>query len=180
MDIVKLLLRKTAARSRPKVFKGNLEATMRDANGSLDSIIQWGRAAQLDPRQKRAFESIISTFLLTFHDFQQDDYNDSTLTRGSCDHARRTKLYPRCPMMLRERRRAQRTGQPFSRSFEKGESQGGRSPMMVHLSCGTRVRGYFASQILSLTLRHEVSDIIPQDFEVVLKPFSFQANNFIS
>ena len=26
-----------------------------------------------------------------------------------------------------------------------------------------------------MTLRHEVSDIIPQDFEVVLKPFSFQA-----
>ena len=25
-----------------------------------------------------------------------------------------------------------------------------------------------------MTLRHEVSDIIPQDFEVVLKPFSFQ------
>ena len=47
--------------------------------------------------------------------------------------------------------------------------------MMVHLSCGTRVRGYFASQILSLTLRHEVSDIIPQDFEVVLTPFSFKA-----
>ena len=47
--------------------------------------------------------------------------------------------------------------------------------MMVQLSWVTKVRGYFASQILSLTLRHEVSDIIPQDFEVVLTPFSFQA-----
>jgi hypothetical protein len=43
------------------------------------------------PRRKREFESIISSFLLTFHDFQQDDYNDSALTQGSCDHALRTK-----------------------------------------------------------------------------------------
>ena len=91
LDIVKLLLRKTAARSRPKVFKSNVEETVCEANGSMDSILQWGLAAQLDPKQKRAFESIISSFLLTFHDFQQDDYNDSTLTQGSCDHALRTK-----------------------------------------------------------------------------------------
>jgi AAA domain len=91
LDIVKLLLRKTTARSRPTVFKSNLEATVCEANGSMESILQWGRTAQLDPRQKRAFESIISSFLLTFHDFQQDDYNDSTLTQGSCDHALRTK-----------------------------------------------------------------------------------------
>ena len=64
---------------------------MCEANGSMDSILQWGLAAQLDPRQKRAFESIISSFLLTFHDFQQDDYNDSSLAPESCRHARRTK-----------------------------------------------------------------------------------------
>ena len=45
---------------------------------------------ELDPRQKRVFESIIK-LLLSFHDFKQDDYNDSTLTPESCDHARRIK-----------------------------------------------------------------------------------------
>ena len=64
---------------------------MCEANGSMDSILQWGLAAQLDPRQKRAFESIISSFLLTFHDFQQDDYNDSTLAPELGHHARCTK-----------------------------------------------------------------------------------------
>jgi len=51
----------------------------------------------------------------------------------------------------------------------------GEEPLIVQLLCGTKVRAYFASQVTSITVRHEVSDIAPHEFQVVPKLFSFRA-----
>jgi hypothetical protein len=45
----------------------------------------------------------------------------------------------------------------------------------VKLACGTIIRGYFACQVLSLLLLHEVNDITPREFEVVPRSFKFKA-----
>jgi hypothetical protein len=87
-DIVKVLLRRTQSKARPKVFKGNKEAKVCDANGTAESIREWAEAAKLDARQKRAFEAITASFLLTFHEFEQDDYNDATLDADTIKRAR--------------------------------------------------------------------------------------------
>jgi len=67
-DIVRLLLSREKPRKRCRIFKNNKDVEVCDATGSIGSIAQWARAAKLDRFQKRAFESIISSFLLTFHD----------------------------------------------------------------------------------------------------------------
>jgi hypothetical protein len=36
----------------------------------------------LDEKQRRSFEAIIASFILTFHHFEEDDYNDPTITGG--------------------------------------------------------------------------------------------------
>jgi hypothetical protein len=87
-DIVKVLLRMTESKVRPIVLKGNKEAKVCDANGSAESIREWAEAAKLDARQKRAFEeAITASFLLTFHEFEQDDYNDATLDADTIKRA---------------------------------------------------------------------------------------------
>jgi hypothetical protein len=58
--------------------------------------------------------------------------------------------------------------------FENGEHN--ESLQIVELMCGTKIRFYYASQILALTVQHEVVDILPQDFDVETKKFTFQTN----
>jgi hypothetical protein len=86
------------------------------------------------------------------------------------------KLYYGCPMMLTE-----------NKSVSSGQANGsfltlksvkvklGERPMEIQLLCGTKVRAYFASQIASNTVRHEVQDIKPQEFELVSKKLTFTA-----
>ena len=95
-DILKVLLRKSTAKVRPAVFKRNPTVKVGDANGSFESIQEWAKAAGLDPRQKRAFEAIVASFVLTFHDFQQTDYNDESLTgllRTRARHAKTALIF---------------------------------------------------------------------------------------
>jgi predicted ATPase len=50
-----------------------------EANGSVQSIIDWTKNAKLDERQKRAFEIMTSCFVLTFY---TDAFTDESLGRG--------------------------------------------------------------------------------------------------
>ena len=53
-----------------------------EANGSVYSIINWARQTNLDAEQKRAFEMIIGSFVLTFYDEAKRDNNRSARTRS--------------------------------------------------------------------------------------------------
>ncbi len=90
-DVLKLYLRKAVRQSRPEVFKRNSEVEVCEANGSIESILEWVNAAGLDAKQKRSFESIVSSFLLTFHNFNEDEYNDPTISTGLRTRARNVK-----------------------------------------------------------------------------------------
>lgn len=90
-DILKVLLRKSTAKTRPNVFRQNPTVEVFEANGSFESIQEWAKAARLDSRQKRSFEAIVAAFLLTFHDFEQSDYNDASLTGLLRTRARNAK-----------------------------------------------------------------------------------------
>jgi hypothetical protein len=52
----------------------------------------------------------------------------------------------------------------------------GERETVIELSSGTRIRTYLANQILSLTLCHEVEDIIPREFEITPAKCSFRAH----
>jgi hypothetical protein len=85
------------------------------------------------------------------------------------------KLYPGAPMML-----------VHNKDVPCGQANGsrvllltvqvrvGEHPFIIDLS-GTNIRAYYASQILSLTVRHEINDITPETFEVACKTFAFCA-----
>jgi hypothetical protein len=45
----------------------------------------------------------------------------------------------------------------------------------VQFSSGTKIHAYFASQIASLRVKHEVDDIVPDSFDVHIQAVSFQA-----
>jgi len=79
-EIIAVLLRRSQSRARESVFKYNKTAKVGDANGSVESILEWAEAACLDPIQKRAFECIIASFLLTFFDESEDDDDTATST----------------------------------------------------------------------------------------------------
>jgi len=91
-DIVNVLLRRTVARTRKEVFKDNKDVEVAEANGSVVSIVEWAKAAQLDPYQRRAFEAIIASFLLTFYDTNSDDEQDATIDRSTRSKFRRSQL----------------------------------------------------------------------------------------
>jgi hypothetical protein len=91
--------------------------------------------------------------------------NDMTLARVSPV----LKLYPGCPMML--------TG---NKDFHNGQANGsrvwlkkvkvipGEQPTTVQLLPGTKIYGFFASQISSLSVKHEVGNFVPDTFDVLV------------
>jgi hypothetical protein len=81
-DLLKLYLKKSTSKARAKVFKNDPHAKVHEANGSVESIMEWAVAAGLDAKQRRSFEAIIASFILTFHNFEEDDYNDPTISGG--------------------------------------------------------------------------------------------------
>jgi PIF1-like helicase len=86
------------------------------------------------------------------------------------------KLYYGCPMMLTENKNVPSGQANGSRlRLKRVKVKNGERPMLVQLLCGTKIRAYLASQIVSLTVRHEVEDIKPEEFEVVPKSFTFSA-----
>ena len=65
--IVQVWLSKTSIRSK-NIFKDKT-IELKDANGSIDSILDWSsKCFGNDKLQRRSFEVIISSFLLTFYD----------------------------------------------------------------------------------------------------------------
>jgi len=85
-QIVTMHLSRTSTHARAKVFKRNKDAQVLEANGSLNSIQDWAKAAQLDRKQKRAFESLIAAFFLTFLEEANDDetQDDAEVTTVDC------------------------------------------------------------------------------------------------
>ena len=65
-DVVELLLLRSNRRSQGEVFLYNSEEQVIDANGTINSILEWSKAAKLDVRQQRAFEMIICTLIYSF------------------------------------------------------------------------------------------------------------------
>ena len=51
----------------------------------------------------------------------------------------------------------------------------GEEPFELKLECGTRVRVMYASQVMSLTVKHEALDIVPQVFDVASEKLLFKA-----
>jgi hypothetical protein len=80
-DIVNILLRRTSRRSRTfqEISNRNEAVDVLEANGSVRSIIDWAKKAGLDRGQRRAFEIMTSTFILTFY---LDAPESPTTTRG--------------------------------------------------------------------------------------------------
>lgn len=75
-DLIKILMSKTSRRRRTfeEITKSKREVDVLEANGSVRSIIDWAKKARLDRRQRRAFEVIAGSFVLTFFsDASQDD-----------------------------------------------------------------------------------------------------------
>ena len=77
-DIVQVLLKSTTAKVRKNVFKDK-DIVVGDANGSIKSIREWSKACfGTDKKQARAFEVLISSFLLTFYDERAEDKTDES------------------------------------------------------------------------------------------------------
>ena len=65
----------TKRSKRNRSFPTNLNQTLvetYEANGSVNTIINCARQANLDAKQKRAFEIIIGSFVLTFYIKQKE------------------------------------------------------------------------------------------------------------
>ena len=78
-DIVKLLLERTTRRHSN--VNGTVETdTIQafEANGSVESIFDWSRQAKLDRRQRRAFEILTATFVMSFYTEAQSDESRAT------------------------------------------------------------------------------------------------------
>ncbi len=75
--------------SRKTVVEGK-EVLSIEATGTAESISRWGVEKEFDEDQQRAFESMIASFVLTFH--QDIEHNDSVLPRESATSIRQTRL----------------------------------------------------------------------------------------
>lgn len=90
--VVELLFTKTQSRARKEVFKFNPDFKAPDPNGTVGSILEWGSGAGLDIFQKRAFQSILASFLLTFFDTEaNDEEDDETVATSVRTKHRRAK-----------------------------------------------------------------------------------------
>ena len=79
--IVQILLTRTTARGLEDLFRVP-NVSVSEANGTVESILEWAFAAGLDRVQKRAFECMIAAFVLTFFDVdEEDDHLTATTDR---------------------------------------------------------------------------------------------------
>ena len=104
----------------------------------------------------------------------EDSCKTGDMTSGRVDPV--LKLFPGCPLMLTENKdvpNGQANGSRVKLKCMKVKR--GEEPMIVDLFHGTRIRAYFASQIHSLTVIHEIDDITPREFDVIPKSYTFRA-----
>ena len=77
------------------------------------------------------------------------------------------KLYTHCPLMLTRNNDVPNGQANGSRvTCQHIKLKVGEQPFSLKLDCGTTVLAVFATQFESITVKHEVDDIIPQIFEV--------------
>jgi hypothetical protein len=102
----------------------------------------------------------------------------SDMTCGRVDPV--LKLYPGCPLMLTENKDVCNGQANGSRvKLQRIIVTQGEQEIIVKLSCGTKVRAFFASQIAAISVRHEIDDVVPRDFDLNPRRYSFSAKVFI-
>jgi hypothetical protein len=74
------------------------EVVSTEATGTAESTSRWGVEKEFDKDQQRAFESMIASFALTFH--QDTEHDDSALPRESATSTRQTR--PRLERLCHE------------------------------------------------------------------------------
>lgn len=90
------------------------------------------------------------------------------------------KLFPGCPLMLTENKDVCNGQANGSRvKLQRIIVTQGEQEIIVKLSCGTKVRAFFASQIAAISVRHEIDDVVPRDFDLNPRRYSFSAKVFI-
>jgi len=105
----------------------------------------------------------------------EDACKTGNMTSGRVDPV--LKLYPGCPLMLTENKDVCNGQANGSRvKLQHVTVKCGEEPIGIKLVCGTTVRMFFASQLSAFTVRHEVDGIVPKEFEVTPKSYSFSAN----
>ena len=93
-DIVKLLLERTTTRMQTfqEITGCDDPINLLEANGSVESIIDWAKKAKLDRRQKRAFEILAGTFVMSFYLDAPLDAETTRNTRNRTFLSERQKL----------------------------------------------------------------------------------------
>jgi hypothetical protein len=90
------------------------------------------------------------------------------------------KLFPGCPLMLTENKDVCNGQANGSRvKLQRIIVKQGEQEIIVKLSCGAQVRAFFASQIAAISVRHEIDDVVPRDFDLTPRRYSFSAKVFI-
>ena len=85
------------------------------------------------------------------------------------------KLYYNCPLMLTLNEDVPKGQANGSRLFlRKVHVKAGEEPFIIWLKCGVKVRTFRASQIEKITIKHEMDDMIPRTFDVLVHGFSFK------
>ena len=102
----------------------------------------------------------------------EDDLKLPKSNRGRVDPM--LKLYPNCPMMLTENSNVRNGEANGSRVFVKQiRMKVGEECSQLKLDCGTTVLAVLASQVDAIVVEHENSDILPRQFTVEAKKWTF-------
>jgi hypothetical protein len=109
-----------------------------------------------------------------YRNCSEDACKTGDMTSGRVDPV--LKLFPGCPMMLTKNKDVLNGQANGSRvCLKKIKFRPGELPMIVELLCGAKIRAFFFSQIFALTVQNEISDITPQEFDIGVKQYYFQA-----
>jgi len=87
------------------------------------------------------------------------------------------KLYPDCPMMLTANKDVPNGQANGSRvRVVSVNTRRGEKPFKLQLASGVVIPAYYATQIDSITVRHEAKDIRPPTFNIKMSTFRFSTN----
>ena len=91
-DVIRIIIGKKTPKRKKLLWENDKETkriTVQDADGSVRSIREWAKAAfKHDAKQRRAFEVITASFVLTFYEESKD--SDGELDPATRQHVRRT------------------------------------------------------------------------------------------
>lgn len=77
-DLVSILCSKNSRRTHnfADIITNSKPVKLLEANGSVRSIIDWAKKARLDRQQRRAFEILAATFVLSFYNDAEDELDE--------------------------------------------------------------------------------------------------------